>query len=279
MACIRKYRGSWVVDWRDPSTKKRTIEAVADKDSAERRLAEVIQTGKLGASKRITFKERGDWWLENVAKSQIKASTYQEYESVLRKHVYPLIGSSAFAKVSRQSIKAIIAKKKAEGCSQSTIRNILAPVRGIFFDAMDSGVAHGNLATRIGKLTKASKDQEADKPVRKITPLTRAEVSVLLAKAAKSAEAVKHYPLLLCALRTGMRQGELIALKPTMSTLRKVLSMSSVTYPAAGSARPRAARTAKSICQPNSPKCSRRCFQNGVPRPLKPRLRSRTGSG
>jgi hypothetical protein len=75
-------------------------------------LHEVIQSGKLGASKRITFKERGDWWLENVAKSQIKASTYQEYEAVLRNHVYPLIGSSSFAKVSRQSIKAIIAKKK-----------------------------------------------------------------------------------------------------------------------------------------------------------------------
>ena len=214
MACIRKWRGAWVVDWRDPNTRKRTIEAALDKDAAETRLAQVLRTGKLGASKRVTFKDRGDWWLENVAKSQIKASTYQEYEAVLRNHVYPLIGSNSFAKVGRQSIKAIIAKKKTEGCSQSTIRNILAPVRGIFFDAMDSGVAHSNPATRIGKLTKASKDQQADKPARKITPLTRAEVPVLLAKAAKSKEAAPYYPLLLCALRTGMRQGELIALKP-----------------------------------------------------------------
>ena len=215
MACIRKWRGSWVVDWRDPNTRKRTIEAAFDKDAAERRLAEVLHTGKLGASKRVTFKDRGDWWLENVAKSQIKASTYQEYEAVLRNHIYPLIGSKPFAKISRQSIKALIAKKKDEKCSQSTIRNILAPVRGIFFDAMDSGVAHSNPATRIGKLTKASKDQQADKPAWKITPLTRAEVPILLAKAAKSKEAAPYYPVLLCALRTGMRQGELIALKPS----------------------------------------------------------------
>lgn len=89
MACVRKWRGKWIVDWRDPNTRKRTIEAQLDKDSAERRLAEVINSGKLGASKRTTFKEIADDWLENTAKSQIKASTYQEYAAVLRNHVYP----------------------------------------------------------------------------------------------------------------------------------------------------------------------------------------------
>ena len=197
---------------------------------------------------------------------------------MLRKHVYPLIGSSAFVKVSRQSIKAIIAKKKAEGCSQSTIRNILAPVRGIFFDAMDSGVAHGNPATRIGKLTKASKDQQADKPVRKITPLTRAEVPSLLAKAAKSAEAAKHYPLFLCALRTGMRQGELIALKPSDVDFEKSLIHVERSLSRGRIARPRTARTAKSICRANSPKCSRKSFPNGGPRRLKQRSRSQLAS-
>ena len=213
MACVRRWRDSWVVDWRDPNTRKRTIEAQPDKDSAERRLADVIQSGKIVSNKRISFKERADEWLETTAKSQIKASTYQEYEAVLRNHVYPLIGSKPFAKVGRQSIKALIAKKKNEGCSQSTIRNILAPVRGVFFDAMDSGTAHSNPAARIGKLTKAAKDKPAGKENKKIVPLTREEAQALLAKAAKSKEAAHHYPLFLCALRTGIRQGELIALK------------------------------------------------------------------
>jgi hypothetical protein len=71
MACVRKYRGSWVVDWRDP-TGKRFIEAAEDKEAAENRLAEVIKSGKAPASKRLTFKEYGEWWLENCAKSAIK---------------------------------------------------------------------------------------------------------------------------------------------------------------------------------------------------------------
>ena len=69
MACVRKYRGSWVVDWRDPSG-KRFIETADDKDTAERRLAEVIKSGKAPASKRLTFKEYGEWWLETWPKAR-----------------------------------------------------------------------------------------------------------------------------------------------------------------------------------------------------------------
>src|SRR4029453_12755718 len=145
MACVRKYRGHWVVDWRDPITKKRAIEVVEEdtREAAKRRLAEILKTGEQVGSK-ATFKEYGDWWLENCAKGSIKASTYQEYEAVLKNHVYPLIGSKPFAKVTRAMIRELIAAKKKElrgkdeknqkaGFSQSTIRNIMAPVRGMFF--------------------------------------------------------------------------------------------------------------------------------------------------
>jgi hypothetical protein len=111
MACVRKYRDSWVCDWRDPSG-KRYIEAHPDKDTAERRLADVIRSGKQGASKRLSFKDYGDWWLENCAKGHIADSTYQEYDAVLKNHVYPLLGSKPFAKVNRAMIRELIAAKK-----------------------------------------------------------------------------------------------------------------------------------------------------------------------
>jgi Phage integrase, N-terminal SAM-like domain len=97
MACVRKYRGHWVVDWRDPITKKRAIEVVEEdtREAAKRRLAEILKTGEKIGSK-MTFKEYGDWWLENCAKGTVKASTYQEYEAVLKNHVYPLLGSKPF---------------------------------------------------------------------------------------------------------------------------------------------------------------------------------------
>ena len=209
MACVRKYRGHWVVDWRDPITKKRAIEAVEEdtREAAKRRLAEILKTGEQVGSK-ATFKEYGDWWLENCAKGSIKASTYQEYEAVLKNHVYPLIGSKPFAKVNRAMIRELIAGRKKEGFSQSTIRNVMAPVRGMLFQAMDDGAAHQNPAARIGKLNRRSKDE----PRKKINPLTREEIQVVL-KTASEKKYIHCYPLLLSAPRSGLRQGELVSLK------------------------------------------------------------------
>jgi len=177
MACVRKYRWHWVVGWRDPITKKRAIEAVEEdtREAAKRRLAEILKTGEQIGSK-ATFKEYGDWWLENCAKRTIEDSTYQEYEAVLRNHVYPVIGSKPFAKVNRAMIRALIAAKKKEGFAQSTVRNIMAPVRGMYNQAIEDGAAHQNPAARIGKLNKRSKDE----PIGEINPLTREEIQTML---------------------------------------------------------------------------------------------------
>jgi integrase len=209
MACVRKYRGHWVVDWRDPLTKKRAIEIVEEdtRDAAKRRLAEILKTGEQIGSK-ATFKEYGEWWLENCARGCIAESTYQEYEAVLRNHVYPLIGSKPFVKINRAMIRELIAAKKKEGCSQSTIRNIMAPVRGMYNQAIEDGTAYANPAARIGKLNKQSKD----KPKKEINPLTREEVPVML-NTALTDKYRPWYPLFLCAPRTGIRQGELVSLK------------------------------------------------------------------
>jgi len=113
-----------------------------------------------------------------------------------------------FVEVKRPMIRELIAAKKKEGLAQSTIRNIAAPVRGMYNQAMEDGITEKNPAARIGKLNKQSKD----KPKKKIDPLTREEVAVLL-KAAREGKYSHCYPLLLCACRTGARMGELIALK------------------------------------------------------------------
>ena len=83
----------------------------------------------------------------------------------------------------------------------------MAPVRGMFFQAMEDGITEKNPAARIGKLNKRDKDA----PIKKINPLTREEVEIMLRRA--SDEKYSLYPLLLCAPRTGIREGELISLK------------------------------------------------------------------
>jgi integrase len=209
MACIKKRRGKWVVDYRDPQG-RRHWETKADKKAAQDRLAEILsgqQTEQPIETR--TFQEYGEWWLENVAKGSVKASTYQEYQAVLKNHVYSLLGSTPFLEVKRPQIRQLIAAKKAEGYEQSTIRNIMAPVRSMYNQAIEDGITEKNPGDRLGKLNKRDKD----KPQKKINPLTREEAQTLLKT---TVEKKAHwYPLFLCACRTGLRMGELIALKGT----------------------------------------------------------------
>ncbi len=210
MACIKKRRGKWVVDWRDTQG-RRHWETKPDKEMAKKRLAEIIQAENAPPTQAETrtFREYGDWWLENVAKGSIKESTYQEYEAVLRNHVYPTLGDKLFLDVRRADIRELIKAKKEKQCAQSTIKNIIAPVRGMYNQAIEDDTPVRNPAARVGKLTKAPKD----KPQKKIDPLTREEIQLLLRTAMDKRP--HWYPLFLCACRTGLRMGELIALKGT----------------------------------------------------------------
>src|SRR3989442_1643549 len=100
MACVRKWRGTWVIDYRD-ETKKRHIEQVENEAEGFRQLAEIEQNDRKAPIKG-TFKEHGDWWLENCAKGNIKDSTYEEYERALRVHLYPVFGNKPFSKITRK---------------------------------------------------------------------------------------------------------------------------------------------------------------------------------
>jgi integrase len=78
----------------------------------------------------------------------------------------------------------------------------------MYNQAMEDEAAHRNPAARIGKLNKRSKDE----PRKKIDPLTREEIQVLL-KAASEKKYIHWYPLFLGAPRTGIREGELVTVK------------------------------------------------------------------
>jgi integrase len=203
MACVRIYRGKWVVDWRDEN-KKRHIDPVDTEAEGHRRLAE-IKESDCKAPVKQTFKEYGEWWLENCAKGNIKDSTYEEYDRVLRIHLYPAFGSKKISKISRKMVRELIAAKKRDGLSQSSVRNILAPMRGMYNQAIEDDDVQRNPAARMGKFNK----KEGGKPP--INPLTREEVQTMLDKA--ETDYAHYYPLFLCAPRAGLREGELIALK------------------------------------------------------------------
>ncbi len=92
------------------------------------------------------------------------------------------------------------------GLSRNTIRNALCVVRGLFNCAIEDGLLEANPAARLGRFTRSAKTAET-----KGVALTTKEVQQFLQAAQEICP--EYYPLLLMAVRAGLRRGELVALQ------------------------------------------------------------------
>ena len=107
--------------------------------------------------------------------------------------------------IKKKDVKAFIHDKQIQGLAPSTVRNLKAYLSCILNQAVDDEIIESNPASRTGKLIKKT-DRKKD-----INPFDWEE-KALFEKAAKEHYS-RYYPLFLTGLRTGMRIGELIALK------------------------------------------------------------------
>ena len=87
----------------------------------------------------------------------------------------------------------------------SAVKNCLVPLKAAYNVAIEDGLVTFNPASKLGRLLKAPGDKRQH-----IQPLTSEEVKVMLHKAK---DYPSLYPVLLCAVRTGLRMGELIGLQ------------------------------------------------------------------
>ena len=101
---------------------------------------------------------------------------------------------------------AFIGKKKDEGLSRSTTKNLVAPLRAMYYDAALENGCTFNPVIKLGKY------YPQDDPAKiKPKPLNREEIQHLLLII--KVKMPHWYPMILCAARTGMRLGELVALR------------------------------------------------------------------
>jgi integrase len=149
-----------------------------------------------------TFKEVTELWIKQP--HDWKESTRENYENNLRIHALPHLGSVPVNEIKRKTLKTFFDKKYSEGLTFSTIKLIRAPINGLLSYAVELELIETNPLRDLVLKYKKKKFE--------IDPLTESE-SYLLLEQAKTFGDGSYYPVILCALRTGMRIGEIQALK------------------------------------------------------------------
>ena len=152
----------------------------------------------------VTFDSYSETFLQRIQHTR-KPSTHEAYQQTLTCNIKPMIGKLALHAVTREKVKALAMAGLEKGQSPKTVQNTIRCLSSLLSQAVEDGLLAVNSALKPGKfLPKISKR-------RGINPLTREEIATLLDTA--KTKAPRYYPIFLCAARTGLRMGELLALQ------------------------------------------------------------------
>ena len=158
-----------------------------------------------------------EWFDEcmNRMKLEFMPSTVACYNTQLRKWIHPHWTGIDLHTITKSDVYDVIFNKCEGFKTQFTRRNVLKMVKRIFQMAVEDGILHRNPCTGINVRV-----SETEMKV-----LTSHEVGVFLREAKESHH--RFYPVWVVGLMTGMRSGEMFALKWTdIDFERQIISVS-----------------------------------------------------
>src|SRR5438876_9911763 len=111
MACIRRRRNRWVVDWRDPLGKRRWVSCASRKEAEtvlEETLREARHPARPTVDTNITFVDYARRWI-GVVSSSVKPRTLDSYDQTLKLHLLPTFGSAKLRSIHSTHVKQLLA--------------------------------------------------------------------------------------------------------------------------------------------------------------------------
>ncbi len=163
-----------------------------------RLIAEVDQGGYVEPSKQ-SIERYFDAWLRDWAPMRAGPKTAERYASLAR-HITSAIGGMPLQQVRGSDLARIYRDMGARGLSPKTVKHVHVLARGIFRQAMKLGDV---------KIDPTSQINAPAVPPKEAAVLQTAEVPTMLA----AVRSTPLYPVAILALGTGMRRGELFALR------------------------------------------------------------------
>ena len=156
--------------------------------------------GLLLETNRLSVAEYLNRWLEDDARTTVRPTTYASYESVLRLHVTPHLGRVKLRKLTPAHVQALYSRLEQNGLSPRLRQYVHAILRRALARAVQWELLVRNPCAAVAR---------PRAPRKEIRPLSPEEARTLLDEATGD----PFEALYVLALTTGLRQGELLALR------------------------------------------------------------------
>jgi integrase len=201
----RRKNGHWSAQYVVYTSEGRKRKTLYGKTRAEvaRKLAKAIsnrEDGLVFDAGSLTVTRYLDRWLTDSVKGTVRLTTYQGYERICRLHIKPSLGRVRLKDLTAAHVRGLYRERLKAGLAPRMVQLIHVTLHKALKQAVMDGLIPRNV-------TEAVKPPQPEK--KEIKPLSSEQARALL----RAAKEEKLEALYVLAITTGMRQGELLALK------------------------------------------------------------------
>jgi integrase len=181
---------------------KRKYVSSTDRDTAHRKWIALVGKAHAGQPINVSSQRIDDYlhyWLEEVIKPWRKHNTYAMYETFVRLHILPELGSKRLDRLQVADVRRLLNKLQAGGASPRNVQATRAVLRSALSNAMTEELVERNVAAPM---------RVPRPPRRRIHPWEPEEArTFLVGTASRTLHAA--YVVMLCL---GLRRGEILGL-------------------------------------------------------------------
>lgn len=194
--------GRWAASFYDAEMKRRYVYGPTKQKALEklRKSQRDCEQGILVDGSKVKLGAFLSQWLEEVKRPDLRISSYEKYRKTIKRYILPTLGEIQLQKLIPQNVQSLYTKMRKSGLSPKTIQSVHSILHGVMEHAVKWNLVARNVIDR------------ADCPSvekHEIQPLDLAQARCLL----DTVRGGRLEMILTLALTTGMRRGELLALR------------------------------------------------------------------